>query len=117
MFRWQIRAATACVTLIAGLGSIGCAAQGTTNERSRPVGGGGGTSAAGAESAGAEEEGGSTEPARSGSGGTGNLNTNPNGDGGAPDESCAARVSKAETVPLDMYIMLDVSGSMLDPTS
>jgi len=50
-------------------------------------------------------------------GGMGDLHTNPNGDGGAPDTSCAARVSKAEAVPLDMYLMLDVSGSMLDATS
>jgi len=119
MFRREIRAATACIMLIAGLCSVGCAAKGNSSEPPRPVAGGGsgGQSASGADNAGVEEDGGAAEPASNGSGGTPNLNTNPNADGGAPDESCAARVSKAETVPLDMYIMLDVSGSMLESTS
>jgi hypothetical protein len=34
------------------------------------------------------------------------------GTGPAPDSGCAATQSKAEQVPLDMYIMLDKSGSM-----
>lgn len=106
------------MALIASLCSIGCAAKGNTNEiPPRPIAGAGGLPTAGADSAGAEEEGGAVEPPSNGSGGTGNLAVSPNGDGGAPDESCAARVSKAETVPLDMYIMLDVSGSMLETTS
>lgn len=41
----------------------------------------------------------------SGSGATGNN---------VPDSGCAATQSKAEQVPLDMYIMLDQSGSMTD---
>ena len=48
--------------------------------------------------------------------GTGN-NGNGGGDGTGIDDACAADVKTAELLPLDMYIMLDTSGSMLDPTS
>lgn len=44
--------------------------------------------------------------------------TDPNGEGGMSDpEVCAAETSTAEVIPLDMYIMLDVSGSMMQATS
>ncbi|HEY3254891.1 MAG TPA: VWA domain-containing protein [Polyangiaceae bacterium] len=117
MLRTPMRAATAGMALIAGLGFVGCAAEGNTDEPGYPntAAGAGGEAGGGADNAGAEEEGGAAE--RNSSGGMATLNTNPQGDGGVPDESCAARVSQAETVPLDMYIMLDVSGSMLEPTS
>jgi hypothetical protein len=57
----------------------------------------------------------------SNNGGSGGLNvgaasTTGIGAGGITD-SCAAEVSTATLVPLDMYLMLDVSTSMLDPTS
>ena len=63
--------------------------------------------------------------AASNSGGTVNLNTGGangvgNGSGigqGGVDDSCAADVSTGKLVPLDMYIMLDVSSSMLDATA
>jgi len=118
MFRAALRAFTAGTILIAGQSFIGCTAVGYSNESGRPVAaaGAGGQSAAGADNAGAEEEGGAP-PMTSSGGRVGELDVTPEGDGGAPDESCAARVSKAELVPLDMYIMLDVSGSMLDSTS
>ncbi|HEX7451342.1 MAG TPA: hypothetical protein VF294_03620 [Polyangiaceae bacterium] len=48
--------------------------------------------------------------------GTAADGTGANG-GGAPLDECAAHVSTAQPIPLDMYIMLDSSGSMLDPTS
>ena len=61
--------------------------------------------------------GGAPDPGSSGGkGGMGEIDTNPNGDAGGPDQSCAADISKAELVPLDMYIMMDVSGSMLSNT-
>jgi hypothetical protein len=118
MFRAAIRAATAGTLLVAGQSFVGCAAVGSRHEggERRPVAGAGGRSSAGADSAGADEEGGAPETTSNG-GKLAELDTNPHGDGGAPGESCAARVSKAEMVPLDMYIMLDVSGSMLDSTS
>ncbi|MEI9938367.1 MAG: hypothetical protein WDO69_14190 [Pseudomonadota bacterium] len=118
MFRPAIRAIAAGVALVAGPSFVACAAVGNTNESDGdPVAARGGEQAAGgADSAGSEDEGGAP-PARDEGDDPGDLNVSPNGDGGAPDDSCAARVSKAETVPLDMYIMLDVSGSMLDPTS
>ncbi len=62
--------------------------------------------------------------AASNAGGTLNLNTGGNGVGngngigqGGIDDSCAAQVSTGKLVPLDMYIMLDVSSSMLDLTA
>lgn len=38
------------------------------------------------------------------------------GDEGGDVESCAGELVEARPLPLDMYIMLDVSGSMLSPT-
>jgi hypothetical protein len=121
MFRTAIRAAIAVTILVAGQSFVGCAAEGITNETERPVAAGGapaaGQSAAGADDSGIEQEAAGAPAMPSAGGSVGVLDTSPGGDGGAPDGSCVARVSKAEMVPLDMYIMLDVSGSMLDPTS
>lgn len=50
-----------------------------------------------------------------GPGGVGGRNGG-NGSGGAGGMSCAGETVKGETVPLDMYIMLDRSGSMLEKT-
>lgn len=56
-----------------------------------------------------------------GNGGSGNGTSNSpvNGTGNGPslDDACAAKIITAQAVPLDMYIMLDVSGSMLDLTA
>lgn len=54
-------------------------------------------------------------PSGGGDTGEGGLfgGTNSSGSGGpVPDSGCAATQSKAQQVPLDMYIMLDKSGSM-----
>jgi len=119
MLRSAARAIIACIVLVECLCSTGCAAKGNTNESPRPAAGGiAGQSSGGAENAGSDEEqAGAPEMASGGSGGMVSLITDPNGDGGTPDEACAARISRAEAVPLDMYIMLDVSGSMLEATS
>jgi len=62
----------------------------------------------------------------SGSGGGGNElnlgsggNGTGNGSGTGPDlsDACAAKISTAQAIPLDMYIMLDTSGSMLAETA
>src|SRR6187402_2251410 len=61
----------------------------------------------------------------SANGGDGSLNLGGNGTGNGKGgssgtgigDTCAADVKTAELLPLDMYIMLDTSGSMLDPTS
>jgi Mg-chelatase subunit ChlD len=37
--------------------------------------------------------------------------------GGAPLDACAAHVSTAQPIPLDIYMMLDTSASMLDATT
>ncbi len=104
------------LALITGLGYAGCAATGTDSGlTSHPT-----QSDAGSTSSDAGSGGDPGAPlASSGKGGMSDINTNPDaaGAGGTPDDSCAADVSKAEVVPLDMYIMLDVSGSMLDTTS
>src|SRR5690348_763128 len=41
----------------------------------------------------------------------------PIGSGGSGNgETCAGELIEAKSIPLDMYVMLDSSGSMLDPT-
>ena len=97
---------------------IGCAASQSSDGPVPPAGSGG---EAGAGSPGSEAEGGSVDEQRGGSAGKGGMSaiiTDPNGEGGmAEPEVCAADTSTAEVVPLDMYIMLDVSGSMAQDTS
>lgn len=72
----------------------------------------GGSAAAGANGA-----------AASSSSSGGNLSLNTGGTSsdqigvGGVEDACAADVSTGKLVPLDMYIMLDVSSSMLDPTA
>src|SRR4051812_25479664 len=39
------------------------------------------------------------------------------GSSSAVGEECAGNLIEAERIPLDMYVMLDVSGSMLEPTA
>ena len=63
-------------------------------------------------------------PIGSGSGGEGlglNLGGNGHGAGGGSgselSDACAAKISTAQAIPLDIYIMLDTSGSMLGETA
>ena len=93
------RAGLAAVCLCAGLALASA------------CGAGDGSSGTGTGGSGASSTGGTT--ASSGDGGTlfgGNLNTG--GGGGAGAGSCAGTSVQAEKLPLDMYIMLDQSGSM-----
>ncbi|HXK20087.1 MAG TPA: hypothetical protein VNG33_19885, partial [Polyangiaceae bacterium] len=48
----------------------------------------------------------------------GNLGGDASSSGGQPvvDNECAGTLIQAQRIPLDMYVMLDQSGSMLDPT-
>ena len=106
------------MAFIALLGFGGCSANGTNETVGRPTVAGAGGEPEGEAAAPSTDDGGAPDPGSSGGkGGMGDLNTDPNGEAGAPIESCAADVSTAEAVPLDMYIMLDVSGSMLQATS
>jgi hypothetical protein len=53
-------------------------------------------------------------------GGMGNgsgIGTGNSGTGATLPDACAADVTTAQAIPLDMYIMLDVSTSMLEPTA
>src|SRR4051812_40138414 len=43
--------------------------------------------------------------------------TNASGGTSGVDKECAGTLVEAQRLPLDMYVMLDVSGSMLDPTA
>jgi len=52
-----------------------------------------------------------------GSGAGDSLNLGGNGDSTGNGPECAAKVSTAQAIPLDIFIMLDVSGSMLDLTA
>src|SRR5690242_5326588 len=55
-----------------------------------------------------------------GANGPGPLNLGGDEDSGSgvtnPDETCAGELIEAKRIPLDIYMMLDISGSMLDPT-
>ncbi len=117
MSRAARRARGIGLALIAGLGYAGCAATGTDSGiTSHPTASDAGS---GGDEAGSGGENNAPVTATAGKGGLGDINTSPNeaGAGGTPDESCAADVSTAQLVPLDMYVMLDVSGSMLANTS
>lgn len=70
-------------------------------------------------SSGSNVNGGGADKAGSSSGpDLGNLaGTKSSGGGGSGiGDDCAGDLIEAERIPLDMYVMLDVSGSMLDPT-
>ncbi len=79
----------------------------------------GGSGGSGAASGGTG--GGSSGTGGSGTGGTGIFNPdagNSGGSGGLTEAgTCAGEVHKGELIPLDMYVMLDTSGSMLDTTA
>ncbi|MFT3774229.1 MAG: VWA domain-containing protein [Minicystis sp.] len=77
---------------------------GTTN--GGPSGSGGAHTSNGSGSTGSDVGGGFAGVVGSGAGSTGN--------GGA--ETCAGETSQAKLIPLDMYLMLDSSGSMTDTT-
>jgi hypothetical protein len=49
--------------------------------------------------------------------GTGNNTGTGTGGGANVSDACAAKISTAQAIPLDIYIMLDTSGSMLDMTA
>jgi len=88
-----------CALFLAGWNCAAC----SSSDRPGPATGVGGGAAAGG-----------------GSGGNGlNLAGNGNGQGDGPtlSDACAQKISTAEPTPLDMYIMLDVSTSMLDLTA
>lgn len=95
---------------------VACSASPTGSHGGSGGGGGAGSAGKGA---------GSSAAQASGTSGTGfaNAPTNPNGvrtDGGltthVPAADCVGQTQKATMVDVDMYIMLDRSGSMLEPT-
>lgn len=81
---------------------------------SRPAGVGNGNAGAGT---GASANGGDGSLNLGGNGSGNNNGNGGNGNGTGIDDACAADVKTAELLPLDMYIMLDTSSSMLDLTS
>jgi hypothetical protein len=96
------------LALIAAVSSAACSATNPTN---------GFTTGSGGHSSG---EGGSTNSNSGGpgAGGEDGFDAGLPPDGSIDDAgSCAAESKKAEQLPLDMYIMLDQSGSMTDPVS
>ncbi|HEY1535896.1 MAG TPA: hypothetical protein VGF76_17870 [Polyangiaceae bacterium] len=95
-----------------------CAACGSSSHPSGISAGSAGSAATAATGTGAAPD--------NGSGGSDGINTGMNGSsgngigtngGGAPLDACAAHASTAQPIPLDMYIMLDTSSSMLDLTT
>jgi hypothetical protein len=97
-----------CSILVAALGGAAC----SSNEHSSSVG--------------VQDPNSNHTSNPSANAGTGNSNLDPGvvgnaggsgGSGSTLPDACAAEISTAQSVPLDMYIMLDVSTSMLEPTA
>ncbi len=106
--------ALSLLAAFAGLGA--CAAAGSNSDAENPAAAG----ATGEDSAGtgavSPADGGAPDTTESGGkGGAPPIDVDPTGSAGSRDETCAADVTTAEVVPLDLYIMLDSSQSMLDP--
>jgi Mg-chelatase subunit ChlD len=83
--------------------------------------GGGSPQTGGGESTSDDEPSGATggaTPSRTTSASGGSRLKNPDATGGssAGIEACATENTPAQAAPLDIYLMLDISGSMLDPT-
>lgn len=98
--------------VVAGLGITFAAcggSSGTSSGNGDPSGAGGAGGAAGTASGGAAQPSGGLGGGLVGSGGSSGP-----GSGSGGSAACAGEKSTAELVPLDMYIMLDASGSMLD---
>ncbi|MES1175260.1 MAG: VWA domain-containing protein [Myxococcales bacterium] len=96
-----------CSVLIAAIMSVAC----SSSEHPATIGVGDPNSSAGTGNSsgnGSLDFGGMGNSAN----GTGNSGT-----GATLGDACAADVSTAQAIPLDMYIMLDVSTSMLEPTA
>ena len=95
------------LALLTAVSSGACSAVNTTNAFT--TGAGGTNSGAGGSGSG------NSGP---GSGGEDAFDAGPKSDGSVTDaNACAAESTKAEQLPLDMYIMLDQSGSMSDTVS
>jgi len=87
---------------LTGWNSVACS---SSDPRPSPLGSAGAVAIAGS-------GGGGGNDLALGNGGHGN-----NGNGPDLSDACAAKISTAQPFPLDIYIMLDVSGSMLDLTA
>ncbi|MEO5727514.1 MAG: hypothetical protein ABI134_15015, partial [Byssovorax sp.] len=95
------------LALITAATSAACSAVNTTNTF---------TSGSGGNNSGAGGSGNGNGSA--GSGGEDGFDAGATSDGSVTDaNACAAESTKAEQLPLDMYIMLDQSGSMSDPVA
>jgi hypothetical protein len=97
-------------SLAVGIGLVFAACGGS--DRGSGSGGDGGDDGSGS------GQGGATMAGPSGTGGEISISVGIGGNamGSGGGESCAGETSTAELVPLDLYIMLDKSGSMLDKT-
>ncbi|HEY3665110.1 MAG TPA: vWA domain-containing protein, partial [Polyangiaceae bacterium] len=110
------RALGIALALAAGVGFAGCAASATSSDITRDTSSEAGSSDVPAQ-AGTDDNGGAPDTSSTGGkGGASDIDTNATAGAGAPDEACAAEVSTAHVVPLDMYIMMDTSLSMNDIT-
>ena len=76
--------------------------------------GDGGGAVGGSSGASGTSSGGTIPPIGGTGGNAGNLPQGGNGQGGGPD--CAGTLVMGEPVPVDVYVMLDISGSMLAAT-
>jgi len=97
----------AATGLVSACGDNGSTGESTTSAN-------GGSAGAGQSTGGGGGNGGNVG---GGGDGVGGFGGNAGGNGGTGGMACAGDTVKGELVPLDMYIMLDKSGSMLEKTS
>ncbi|WP_129577798.1 MULTISPECIES: VWA domain-containing protein [Sorangium] len=101
-----------CVIFAACGGADGSVSGGGTGGASTGDGAGSGTSSENGSGPSSSTGYGTDEP-----GGINGASSSGAGEGAGGDASCAGETSTAELVPLDLYIMLDASGSMDEPLS
>jgi hypothetical protein len=101
------------------VGVIGLFAGCSASDGASGFEGGGATSSGGsANASGTGASGGSGGSGNSGNGASGGFDTDSGtGGGGGIGETCAGDLQKGELIPLDMYVMMDISGSMLATAS
>src|SRR5262245_7146548 len=113
-FHWGMRNAKPIGLVLSAAiaaASWGCGNNPSTSGKgwSAGTGGNGGPGNGGASNGGSSQGGG-------GVGGCGGVGGGGSSQGGSGGMACAGSTVKGELIPLDMYIMLDKSGSMADKT-
>jgi len=117
---WLGRGFLSC-SLVGLIGALACSSSSATGAAGGSPGLNAAGGSAGSGAATGSARGGATSSGKAGSGGLSINVDSATPAGGAEDlggdDTCAAEVHGAQRVPVDIHIMLDISGSMLDTTA